>query len=368
MVQLQDLATELLLAIAGFVEGPIAEYPSPDAYAPAAPPPPPASPPAPGAQPSPQPAPPPPPGPHHPPLKSLALTSRHFYTICAPALFASLRLSLTASDALTTLTAFHTFLTRHSLPCHRLALRLHNAWNADRAGQPLKRLLCSLGPHTLSVHQARGAASMPERSARWGHYITTLRALRLVTVDSDTVPKMLLLRSTPLHTLRIEDGKTASALWSYRHDSGGRHCAPGVVAMKPALFPALACVTYTGLWPPAGRVQALLEFLGGLRALRELRVTMMEGRGEMKLKLRDMWFRPSEEGRLYMQMVGSYAALTTAMAAWPRLERVEVGDWRALGGRDLEMPQGWENVPGTGGWRKVLGGEVEEGQEDNGSL
>ena len=288
-----------------------------------------------------------------PPLKNLSLCSRRLYALCFPTLHRTLRLRLRRDTARAHLAALRAFLASAQIGAvAAVALDLGDEWNAGHVGLELKTLLSALGVASLTVAQARGHASARERCAKWAFPLARLARLRLRTVDDGGALRMLLLRACPAAHVVVDDGDLRApadaAGVALLHDR--RACA-ALAAMKPALFARLARLEYSATCPSVDRFAVLLEFVGRLPALRELRVTLMAGVALEDVRESDIWFRPTDVGRSYRMVVSQYQRLAAAIEGMDGLRRLEVGDRRVPYHADAKPPSAFTEVETGVYWR-----------------
>ncbi|KAA8910125.1 hypothetical protein FN846DRAFT_905240 [Sphaerosporella brunnea] len=265
----------------------------------------------------------------HPPLKNLSRCSRRLYSLCHPYLFRSLRLELHENQSLSRIHALRSFLS--SLPnrrVERIAITFHARWNEGKIGLELKKLLWELQIPSLSLFQPRGARSHREKCAKWAYALEHTRLLRLETMDEDGDLKVLLLRSCPVTQVELFDGKFEREIkYATPELLRSRDASPGLAQLKPAMFPHLRELIYVATWPSLGRFVKLLGFVMGLPALERLEVALMWG-VELELKRTDIWFRPTEDGIRYREVVSQYSRLATVVDQMDQLRFLVARDKR----------------------------------------
>jgi hypothetical protein len=277
----------------------------------------------------------------HSPLKNLAQCSRRLYTLCYPYLFRSLRLELNEGLALQRirdLRAFlRTFLSTRRV--ERIAISLNAHWNAGKIGLELKKLLWELQIPSLSLYQPRGSRSHREKSARWAYALEHISQLRLETMDEDGDLKMLLLRSCPATSVEVIDGRFAREIeYATPELLRSRDASPGLAQLKPTMFPNLARLVYTATWPSLGRFVKLMGFITGLQKLERLEIALMHG-VEVELKRTDIWFRPTEDGVRYREVISEYSRLAAVVDQMEELRVLVVRDRRNPWMDDAQPPE-----------------------------
>jgi hypothetical protein len=266
----------------------------------------------------------------HPPLKNLSRCSRRLYSLCHPYLFRSLRLELYASHSLRRIQALRSFLAsaQYTRRVERIAIIFHGHWNEGKIGLELKKLLWELQIPSVSLYQPRGAQSYREKCARWAYALEHIRQLRLETMDEDGDLKMLLLRSCPAERVEVFDGRFEREIeYATPELLRSRDASPGLAQLKPAMFPHLKELVYSATWPSLGRFAKLLAFVVGLPVLERLEIALMEG-VEIELKRTDIWFRPTDDGIRYREVVSEYSRLAAVVDQMEGLRFLVVRDRR----------------------------------------